>query len=291
MEKVYAAAFSADGTRVVTVSGDWTKVWELATGRLLTTLEGHRGWVYNAVFSPDGTRVVTASGDKTAKVWELATGRLLVSLEGHTEEVTAAVFSPDGTRVVTASGDKTARVWEIATGRLLASLEEHTGAVTAAAFSSDGIRVVTVSADNTAKVWDVSLETRSPDEIAALIRCYVSYQLDEKGRLLPVIPDPAACLPQTAIQEGWLGIQMERSDNPSGILVERVFTDSPATQGGIQKGDLIMRLGGRHVQDTKAFVEMVTSMSPDTTLDIEILRDGQTHTLQVTLGQRPIWIQ
>jgi WD40 repeat protein len=67
---VLSAAFSPDGTRVVTASEDNTaRVWDAATGKLLTLLQ-HQGGVLSAAFSPDGTRVVTASADNSARAWE-----------------------------------------------------------------------------------------------------------------------------------------------------------------------------------------------------------------------------
>src|SRR5271165_7040678 len=68
---VWSAAFSPDGTRVVTASHDTAaRVWEAASGRLVAELKGHCGWVSSAAFSSDGARVVTASEDTTARVWE-----------------------------------------------------------------------------------------------------------------------------------------------------------------------------------------------------------------------------
>ena len=69
---VHSAAFSPDGTRVVTASNDNTaRVWDAATGAGLAELKGHGGIVNSAAFSTDGTRVVTASNDN-ARVWDIS---------------------------------------------------------------------------------------------------------------------------------------------------------------------------------------------------------------------------
>jgi hypothetical protein len=107
---VYFAAFSPDGTRVVTASWDKTaRIWDAATGTELKVLHGHEANVYSAAFSPDGNRIVTASFDKTARIWDAATGSEIKVLRGHEESVNFATFSPDGTRIVTASGSRTSR--------------------------------------------------------------------------------------------------------------------------------------------------------------------------------------
>ena len=75
---------SGDGKRAVSGSDDKTlKVWDLTTGGLLRTLEGHAGSVTAVAMSGDGTRAVSGSDDETLKVWDLTTGRLLRTLEGH----------------------------------------------------------------------------------------------------------------------------------------------------------------------------------------------------------------
>ncbi|MGA8586464.1 MAG: hypothetical protein WB715_21985, partial [Roseiarcus sp.] len=70
---VLSAAFSPDGTRIVTASWDQTaRIWDAATGQPIgEPLKGHDSAVMSAAFSPDGTRIVTASWDKTARVWEV----------------------------------------------------------------------------------------------------------------------------------------------------------------------------------------------------------------------------
>jgi WD40 repeat protein len=68
---VFAASFSADGTRIVTGSWDRTaKVWDAKSGAEVLTLKGHTDSVTAASFSADGTRIVTGSWDQTAKAWD-----------------------------------------------------------------------------------------------------------------------------------------------------------------------------------------------------------------------------
>jgi hypothetical protein len=162
---VNSAAFSPDGTCVVTASDDNTaRLWDAASGRELAALRGHERRVNSAVFSPDGTPVVTASFDYAAWLWDAASGRELAALKGHELWVLSAAFNSDGTRVVTASADNTARLWDAALGRELATLKGHEGLVNSAAFSSGGTRVVTASGDKTARLWDAA----SGRELAAL---------------------------------------------------------------------------------------------------------------------------
>jgi WD40 repeat protein len=112
--EVMRAAFSPDGTRVVTASMDKTaRVWDAATGSPLSSPFLHQAPVLSAAFSTDGTCVITASVDGTVQVWDAVTGKPLISPLVHQDGVESAVFSPDGTRVVTASWDKTARVWDV----------------------------------------------------------------------------------------------------------------------------------------------------------------------------------
>ena len=108
-------AFSPDGQRIVTGSGDQTaKVWEAASGKELLTLKGHSDAIWSVAFSPDGQRIVTGSRDQTAKVWEAASGKELLTLKGHSGSIWSVAFSPDGQRIVTGSEDQTAKVWEAA---------------------------------------------------------------------------------------------------------------------------------------------------------------------------------
>jgi WD40 repeat protein len=150
-----SAAFSPDGSRIVTVAEDKTaRIWDAKTGEQLQKLE-HPDQVTFAEFSrPDGARIVTASADKKARVWDAKTGELLKVLDAHGGSLRGAAFSPDGGHIVTASDDGTARVWNARTGEVIAVLRGHSKTVWSAAFDRDGARVITGSQDKTAGIWN-----------------------------------------------------------------------------------------------------------------------------------------
>ena len=98
-------------------SGDRTiKLWDLATGTLKQTLEGHSSSVQSVAFSPDGRLLASGSGDQTIKLWNLATGALELTLEGHLSSVQSIAFSPDGRLLASGSDDQTIKLWDSATG-------------------------------------------------------------------------------------------------------------------------------------------------------------------------------
>jgi WD40 repeat protein len=65
-------AFSADGSRLATASGDGTvRVWDPRSGEQLLLLRGHKGVVSSVAFSPDGSRLASAGADGTVRIWAL----------------------------------------------------------------------------------------------------------------------------------------------------------------------------------------------------------------------------
>jgi WD40 repeat protein len=162
-DSIGCAAFSPDGTRIVTAcSGNTARLWDVATGRQIALFR-HDNGVVRAVFSLDGTRIVTASDDHTARLWDVATGQQLALFQ-HDNDVADAAFSPDGSRIVTASMDDTVRLWDTATGKRLAlfrndpidtsaSFGGMTIETASARFSPDGSKII-AARNNTARQWD-----------------------------------------------------------------------------------------------------------------------------------------
>lgn len=112
--EVRGVAFSPDGKYVATASWDKTaRVWETATGKLVSILGGHGGPVPDVAFSPDGQYIVTASNDKQARVWadwKTSNPQVIASLE-EKAELWSATFSPDG-RFILIAGTGILDGWE-----------------------------------------------------------------------------------------------------------------------------------------------------------------------------------
>jgi WD40 repeat protein len=162
---VETAAFSPDGSRVLTASLDRTaRIWAITPPRYASrVLAGHTAAVGYATFSPDGKSVLTVSDDKTARVWDFETSAVIAVLSGHKDRVRGGEFSPDGRRVLTGSEDKTARIWDLTTGKTTAILLDNGNEIHSARFSPDGLRVLTLSGHTgsgvflgpkTASIWD-----------------------------------------------------------------------------------------------------------------------------------------
>jgi WD40 repeat protein len=96
-----------------TLSDGKVRLWDVATGRIVVTLEGHTSSVFALAFSPDGKALASGSKDRTVKLWEVATGKNTASLVGHTSAVEAVAFSPDGKTLASGSDDRTIKLWNL----------------------------------------------------------------------------------------------------------------------------------------------------------------------------------
>lgn len=75
-------------------------------------------------------------------------------------------------------------------------------------------------------------------------------------------------------------------NNTGGALVSVLNENGPADQAGVQRGDVIVRFNDRAINVYSDLPPMVAQTAPGSIVPVEILRDGQTIELNVTLALR-----
>lgn len=183
-----AVQLSPDGRLAIGgAEDDGFRIWEIATGRTVTTIQPQRQTrrpasglaglleaavegndqiaavttpndVVDAALSGDGRIAVVASAisNSLVRVFDVPTGQCLRVVHQETGTGTVAL-SPDARRLLSAGDrDPQVRVWDVATGRHLRRLQGHSGGVTDVRLSADAELGISAGTDATVRVWDVT---------------------------------------------------------------------------------------------------------------------------------------
>ncbi|MGH9768680.1 MAG: protein kinase family protein, partial [Blastocatellia bacterium] len=183
--------FSPDSRLLINIPN----IWDVTTGKPVTS-EFDQSWCgAGAVFSPDGERLVSlnsygevifvdwrrrallnrypahqdngrgaawspdgrlvATGAENVILWDAVSMRKIAPLE-HTSYVWGLTFSPDGRWLVSTHGDGAVLVWDMVERRRKANFNEHSNRVEDVAFSRDGKRIASASEDRSVIVWDAA---------------------------------------------------------------------------------------------------------------------------------------
>ncbi len=99
------------------------------------------------------------------------------------------------------------------------------------------------------------------------------------------------------VSRGYLGINIQNIDWPhaqafglsstDGALVGEVVAGTPAAEAGVQHGDIITAVDGRHIKTTRDLIDYVSAKGPHATVTLTLLRNGKTIESNVKLGERP----
>lgn len=72
-----------------------------------------------------------------------------------------------------------------------------------------------------------------------------------------------------------------------GVYVSRVAANSPASEAGLQRGDIIRSVGGVALDDSHSYLNTLYAYQPGDTVTLDVVRAGETLQLEVTLGEAP----
>jgi serine protease Do len=86
----------------------------------------------------------------------------------------------------------------------------------------------------------------------------------------------------------WLGIEGRDAGDPEvaggGVLIASVTPDSPAEQGGLRVGDVLVEIDGHLIGHMPDLMITLRSLSPGDEIAATVVRDDNPTTLTVTLG-------
>ena len=121
--RILSMNFSADGTKILTVSGDGTAIiWSpdfASSDKTRRFNDAHDDIIFQIDFDSTGKKLLTGSYDETARVWNLATQGLICTYEGHESEIVAVDFNSNGTKAATLDAKGNLHIWDAGTGEAL----------------------------------------------------------------------------------------------------------------------------------------------------------------------------
>jgi S1-C subfamily serine protease len=84
---------------------------------------------------------------------------------------------------------------------------------------------------------------------------------------------------------GWLGIRMR--SHTEGIRVTGFASPSPARQGGMEAGDIIVEYNGQETREVRKFRFLIAESMVGEEVMFTVIRDGMRKKLSVTIGRMP----
>ena len=95
------------------------------------------------------------------------------------------------------------------------------------------------------------------------------------------------------IPDAWFGAEVSSIDtimadqfglnDNSGVMVNRVFADSPAENAGLKRGDVIVKINGRKTVNVKKFQKITSLLQAGETINLAVKRDANQIKLMALL--------
>ncbi len=165
-DMVWDVALLPDGKRFVSISGapgpsvdsrdTSVRLWDIATGEQLQTIELPLVTLFQAAVTPDGKTALVTSPAPVVLMLDVETLEEIGQLQGHEGLVPAVDISPDGRQALTASTDGTLILWDLASRQIVRRFKaEGAGALWAVAISPDGRTALADTGVGIMNLWNL----------------------------------------------------------------------------------------------------------------------------------------
>jgi putative serine protease PepD len=87
------------------------------------------------------------------------------------------------------------------------------------------------------------------------------------------------------VQHAYLGVAVGTASG--GVRLAQVRSGAPAARAGLHVGDVVTAIDGKKVSTTAELQAAIDAKQPGDTVTLTYKRNGKTHTVKVTLANRP----
>jgi WD40 repeat protein len=129
---VYAATFSTDGLKIVSIGMSDMGLWDVASGKEVREISNFsHGTVNSVALSPDGRSILSLSRsilseESHPELWDMNSGTEITSFSPNRKDVNAVTFANNGANIITGNKDGSVRTLDAATGKELAQFVSFT---------------------------------------------------------------------------------------------------------------------------------------------------------------------
>lgn len=98
-----------------------------------------------------------------------------------------------------------------------------------------------------------------------------------------------------SVTRGWLGVWIQKVDpemvksfgleNAQGALVSKIQKDSPADKAGLIPGDVILKVNGKQIRDSKELPIYVAGLPVGKEIKVEFMRDKKLQSTNLKIGK------
>jgi putative serine protease PepD len=88
------------------------------------------------------------------------------------------------------------------------------------------------------------------------------------------------------VEHAFLGVALQDATG-AGAQVSRVTANTPARRAGLRAGDVITQVDGKRIGTGDELSAAINAKSPGDAVSVTYRRGGETHTVRVTLANRP----
>lgn len=99
------------------------------------------------------------------------------------------------------------------------------------------------------------------------------------------------------VERGWLGVQIqpvtsEIADSiglneAQGAMIVDANAGEPAAEAGVEPGDVVVAVNDRQIESPRDLARAIAEYDPGSEVDVTVWRNGESRTINVTLGEMP----